>query len=90
MPTGFMEIGEVDPSTLSSPVEGGLTSTMQGMILKLKVNEGDKVKKGDILAVIEAMKMENDIQAEEDGIVEEIFVAEGDAVNAGDTLMIIS
>ncbi len=45
MPTGFMEIGEVDPSTLSSPVEGGLTSTMQGMILKLKVNEGDKVKK---------------------------------------------
>lgn len=36
------------------------------------------------------MKMENDIQAEEDGIVEEIFVAEGDAVNAGDTLMIIS
>lgn len=48
MPTGFMEIGEVDPSTLSSPVEGGLTSTMQGMILKLKVNEGDKVKKKEI------------------------------------------
>lgn len=90
MPTGFMEIGEADPNTISSPVEGGLTSTMQGMILKLKVNVGDKVKKGDIVTVIEAMKMENDIQAEKDGVVKEIFVGEGDTVNAGDTLMIIN
>lgn len=90
MPTGFMEIGEVDPTMISSPVEGGLTSTMQGMVLKVKVNVGDKVKKGNIVAVIEAMKMENDIQAEEDGVVKEIFVGEGDTVNAGDTLMVIN
>lgn len=90
MPTGFMEIGAADSSIISSPVEGGLTSTMQGMILKLKVNVGDKIKKGDIVAVIEAMKMENDIQAEEDGVVKEIFVGEGDTVNAGDTLMVIN
>lgn len=90
MPTGFMEIGEADPSTILSPVEGGLTSTMQGMILKIKVNVGDKVKKGDTVAVIEAMKMENDIQSEEDGTVKEIFVAEGDTVNTGDTLMVIN
>jgi len=89
MPTGFMEIGEADPGTIVGPVEGGLTSTMQGIVLKLKVNVGDKVNAGDIVAVVEAMKMENDIQSEEDGVVEEIFVAEGDTVNAGDMLMVI-
>jgi len=90
LPTGFMEIGEVDSATISSPVEGGLTSTIQGMVVKLKVNIGDKVKKGDTVAVIEAMKMENDVQAEEDGKIKEIFVAEGDAINPGDTLMVIN
>jgi pyruvate carboxylase subunit B len=70
-------------------VEGGITSSMQGMVLKIKVNVGDKVTKGSVVAVLEAMKMENDIQAESDGVVEEIFVSEGDTVNAGDTLMVI-
>ncbi len=51
------------------PVEGGLISNMQGMIIKLNVNVGDKVTKGSTVAVIEAMKMENDIQAEEEGVV---------------------
>ncbi|MDR0900975.1 MAG: sodium-extruding oxaloacetate decarboxylase subunit alpha, partial [Methanobrevibacter sp.] len=77
MPTGYMEIGEAESSSFANPVEGGVTSTMQGMILKLKVNIGDKVKKGDTLAVIEAMKMENDIQSEVDGTVEEILISEG-------------
>ncbi len=89
MPTGFMEIGEADTGAHSNPVEGAVNSTMQGMILKLKVNIGDKINKGDVVAVIEAMKMENDIQAEDDGIIKEIFIAEGDTVNAGDTLMVI-
>ena len=90
MPTGFMEIGETDPNGHRSPVEGGVTSTMQGLVLKLKVNIGDKINKGDVVAVIEAMKMENDIQAENDGVVKEIFMEEGDTVNTGDTLMIIN
>lgn len=88
MPTGFMEIEETEKGPFT-PVEGGINSTMQGMVLKLRVNIGDKVQKGSVVAVLEAMKMENDIQAETDGIVKEIFVEEGDAVNAGDTLMII-
>ncbi|KZX15835.1 2-oxoglutarate carboxylase large subunit [Methanobrevibacter cuticularis] len=88
LPTGYMEIGESD-TPISSPVEGGVTSTMQGMVLKLKVNIGDKIKNGDTLAVIEAMKMENDIQSEISGIVEEILVSEGDTINAGDTLMVV-
>ena len=88
MPTGYMEIEETEKGPFT-PVVGGLTSPMQGMVLKLKVNIGDKVQKGSVVAVLEAMKMENDIQAESDGVVEEIFVEEGDTVNAGDTLMVI-
>ena len=88
MPTGFMEVEETEKGPFT-PVEGGLISNMQGMIIKLNVNVGDKVTKGSTVAVIEAMKMENDIQAEEEGVVKEIFVEAGDAVNSGDILMVI-
>lgn len=88
VPTGFMEISE-GVKAPSGPVEGGVSSSMQGMILKLKVAKGDKVNQGDIVAVLEAMKMENDIHAPESGTVKEIFVEEGDTVGTGETLMII-
>jgi len=68
-------------------VEGGVKSNMQGTILKVKVKTGDKVKKGDIIATIEAMKMEQEIKSEVDGEVKEIFINEGDAVSSGDLLM---
>ena len=88
MPTGFMT---VDPAVKQpvGEVEDAVISAMQGMIIKLAVNVGDKVETGSTLCVIEAMKMENDIQAEWDGVVEEIFVEPGDAVSAGDALMVI-
>jgi len=90
VPTGYISIEESgSSSTPSGPVEGGVSSTMQGMVLKLKVAPGDKVKEGDVVAVVEAMKMENDIQATHSGTVEEIFTAEGETVNTGDTLMVI-
>ncbi|MBM4240302.1 MAG: oxaloacetate decarboxylase subunit alpha [Euryarchaeota archaeon] len=90
IPTGYLEIEKMEGvKTPEGPVEGGIISTMQGMILKIKVNKGDNVNEGDIVAVIEAMKMENDIHAAQSGTVEEIFTAEGDTVNAGDTLMVI-
>ncbi|MDR2830959.1 MAG: sodium-extruding oxaloacetate decarboxylase subunit alpha [Methanobrevibacter sp.] len=88
MPTGYLNIEESQRSP-KGDVEGGVSSTMQGMILKLKVDIGYKVEKGDILAVIEAMKMENDIESEIEGTVRSIFVDEGDSINAGDILMII-
>jgi len=68
-------------------VEGAIKSNMQGTILKVKVNKGDKVKKGDVLATIEAMKMEQEINCEVDGEVKEVFIDEGDAVKSGDVLM---
>lgn len=89
-PVGYMEIESVEAAQGPiGPVEGGVTSTMQGMILKLKVDKGDKVNEGDVVAVLEAMKMENDIHATSSGTVEEIFIKEGDIVNAGDTLIVI-
>ncbi len=88
MPTGYMQIGQGSNGNVG-PIPGALTASMQGMVLKIKVNTGDKVQKGTVVAVLEAMKMENDIYAEEEGIVEQIFVEEGDTVNAGDNLMLI-
>ena len=87
-PTGFMEVEETEKGPFT-PVEGGVLSTMQGMVIKLNVNVGDKVSEGSTIAVIEAMKMENDIQSEVAGVVKEIFVEPGDAVSAGDILMVI-
>ncbi|MGZ7070215.1 MAG: sodium-extruding oxaloacetate decarboxylase subunit alpha, partial [Methanobacterium sp.] len=87
-PVGYMEIESAgNAHAPTGPVEGSVTSTMQGMILKLKVNEGDKVKEGDVVAVLEAMKMENDIHAPGSGTVKKIYINEGDTVNSGDNLM---
>lgn len=87
MPNGFIEVGEVD-SPLDS-IERTVISSMNGMVIKLNVNVGDKVIAGSTVCVVEAMKMENDIQSEVDGVVEEIFVESGNVVNAGDALMVI-
>ena len=88
LPTGYMKIEESNPKKAANVV-GGIISAVQGLVFKLNVNIGDNVKKGDVLAVIDVMKMENDIQADNDGVVKEIFVEEGDAIEEGDTLMII-
>lgn len=89
VPTGYLEIEPTEGVKPSGPVEGGVSSSMQGMILKLKVKKGDKVKEGDVVAVLEAMKMENDIHSPESGTVQDVFVDEGDTVGTGDTLMVI-
>jgi pyruvate carboxylase subunit B len=70
-------------------VDGAVTASMQGMILKVKVKKGDSVAKGDVVMVLEAMKMENNIHAPHAGAVKEILVKEGSTVSAGDTLLII-
>jgi len=68
---------------------GIVISPMPGSISKIKVNVGDQVKKGDILLVLEAMKMENEINATDDGKVKEILVKKGQKVSGGDILAII-
>ena len=62
---------------------------MQGTIVKVQVAIGDKVESGDILVVLEAMKMENNITSDVSGTITEINASEGDAVGAGDVIIII-
>lgn len=87
VPAGYMTIEEAEPEPLD--VEGAVKSTMQGMVVKIKVNEGDTVNAGDVVAVVEAMKMENDIQTPHGGVVEKIYVEEGERVETGAVLMVI-
>ena len=63
-----------------------ITSPMPGKILNVKAGVGTAVKKGDVILILEAMKMENDVVAPEDGTVASINVSAGDAVEAGDVL----
>ncbi len=62
---------------------------MQGTIIKLLVAAGDAVDVGQAVLVLEAMKMENHINAEIAGTVQEIRVAEGDTVGTGDVLVVV-
>jgi pyruvate carboxylase subunit B len=68
---------------------GAVKSSMQGTIIKVKANKGDEVEEGDIVAVIEAMKMENEIPSPHCGKVEDIFIKDGDTVNPGEVIMVI-
>lgn len=61
-----------------------------GTIWKIKVNAGDAVAEGDVLVIIESMKMEMPIEAEDDGTVAEIRCEEGQAVSEGDVLVVLS
>ncbi|MCX6686686.1 MAG: biotin/lipoyl-binding protein, partial [Methanoregula sp.] len=70
-------------------VAGGIKSNMQGMVLKVMVSRGAAVKRGDVLIVLEAMKMENPIHSPVDGRVSEIFVDTGDVVSSGDVLLVV-
>ena len=62
-------------------------ASIPGMVSKVNVKPGDQVKVNDVLAVIEAMKMENEIVAPQDGTVASINVNKGDTVNSGDVLV---
>lgn len=66
-----------------------LRSPLPGVVLELLVKEGDSVKTGQTLLILEAMKMENNIGADRDGVIEKINAHKGDAVLEGDVLLTI-
>jgi len=72
-------------------VEGGdtVTAEMQGTILSVEIEEGDEVAPDDVVCVLEAMKMENDVVTERGGTVTQIMVGEGDSVDMGDVLVVL-
>ena len=80
------------PAQAAAPAAGGGTgvkSPLPGVILDIKVNVGDVVKKGQLVVVLEAMKMENSINADRDGKITAIKVNKGDSVLEGTDLVMI-
>lgn len=67
-----------------------VTAPMPGTIVSVKVNVGDTVNSGTLVAVLEAMKMENEIFAGVDGTVASVNVSSGDAVNSGDVIVSVN
>lgn len=66
-----------------------VTSPLPGSVLSVKVNVGQAVKAGDVVMLVEAMKMENEVPAPCDGVVKQILVSKGAMIATGDTLMVI-
>lgn len=64
-----------------------ISAPMPGTVLKLNVKAGDSLKKGDVVIVLEAMKMENDITMPADGVIASVNVTQGASVNTGDVLV---
>lgn len=80
------------PAAVSAPVAGAnsVTAPMPGTVMSVKVKVGDTVKADDVVCILEAMKMENEIFAGTDGKVVGISASEGASVNTGDVLVSIA
>ena len=70
----------------AAPSSNALTSPMQGTIVKLAVADGDTVSEGDLIVVLEAMKMEQPINAHRSGVITGLTAATGETVSSGATL----
>ena len=85
------EIKSEEPKKVAAPSGDGqeVLSPIQGTVVNLKVKPGDKVKKGDVLLIIEAMKLENEVPSPFDGEVVDVLVAKGQNVSAKDVIVTI-
>ena len=81
-------VKEIAPAATAKPSQAGaITAALAGTVFKVLVKPGDVVSAGEPVAVLEAMKMENEVTAPAAGTVEAVFVREGDAVEMGDALL---
>ena len=79
------------PAAAAAPVAGeAVTAPMPGNILKVNVTAGQAVKEGDLLVVLEAMKMENEIFAPKAGTVAQVLVQKGSTVDTGATMVVLN
>jgi biotin carboxyl carrier protein len=68
---------------------GAVTAIMPGKIIRVLVKEGDEVQEGDVLCVLEAMKMENELRAGKGGVVKEVVAEPGSDVEMGEVLVVV-
>ncbi len=89
IPTKKPKIQDKNVSKVSSHNinDGTVRAPMPGVILEVKVAVNDKVNEGDILMILESMKMENTIKSSRDGTVESIYISQGDSVQHGQSLI---
>ena len=82
----------VKTEVAAAVVQGGetISSPMPGTILEVNVKPGDDVKRGQVMLILEAMKMENEIMAPLDGKVAQVGVTKGQSVDTGDMLVVIA
>jgi pyruvate carboxylase subunit B len=77
------------PKKSSEIVKGSIVSPMSGMVLSIKVKEGDKVTEGDLVGIVEAMKMHNEVRSPFSGKVKKIMAYEGEVISSGDILIVV-
>jgi 3-methylcrotonyl-CoA carboxylase alpha subunit len=87
--TAITELDVLSHSAEGAGEGGRLTAPMPGKVVSIAVKAGDKVTKGQPLAVMEAMKMEHTIAAPQDGVVQEVLYAPGDQVAEGAELLTV-
>jgi biotin carboxyl carrier protein len=80
---------EASQSSKGSESKGSITAPMPGKIISIKVKAGDTVAQNQIVAVLEAMKMENEIQSEVAGTVQSVSVKPGETVEGGQVLLVV-
>ncbi|HEV3231795.1 MAG TPA: pyruvate carboxylase subunit B [Candidatus Dormibacteraeota bacterium] len=88
-PSGAAPAGSGAAPAAAAGHAGAVSAPMQGLLLKVAVATGDTVKLGQTLAVLEAMKMQNDLTATRAGTVKDVYAKEGDVVTPGQVLMVI-
>ncbi|NDC99912.1 biotin/lipoyl-binding protein, partial [bacterium] len=76
-------------SQATAAASGTITAPMQGTVIKLLVSQGQTVAQGEAVLVLEAMKMENQIQADKAGVISKVNCKAGDTVGSGDVLLVI-
>jgi oxaloacetate decarboxylase alpha subunit len=85
--TSTTAVAAAPAKPVSSASSVGITAPLSGNIFEVMVKEGDSVESGDVVLLMEAMKMETEIRASSAGRVSQVMVREGDTVTAGDTLV---
>ncbi|MGH2631851.1 MAG: biotin/lipoyl-containing protein [Tepidiformaceae bacterium] len=82
--------GGAAPSTAgSATVAGAVAAQIAGRVITVKVKVGDSVSRGDVLLLLEAMKMENEVKAPADGTVNQVLVSDGQRVSEGEGLIVL-